>query len=229
MKAVKKIDKVYTVSNYSMQILMNRSLKEISWFTQRNSFSKSSNAKAEEADYILIVSGGRPEKNLIRTLEAFQKFKKNVQTKTTMVVTGVNDEFVEILKKDKKIDINIMEKAVVFKSYVSHDELNSLYSNCKYVAFISKGEGYGLPVREALNYGKPVLASRVTSIPEIAGAAVHYVDPFEVDSIYRGFLYYNDPENLKVHAEYASERRKIIKQLTLLDKKIFLNDLFYEG
>ena len=42
----------------------------------------------------------------------------------------------------------------------------------------SLAEGFGLPVVEAMQIGKPVFLSRLTSLPEVGGAAAYYFDDF---------------------------------------------------
>jgi glycosyltransferase involved in cell wall biosynthesis len=51
--------------------------------------------------------------------------------------------------------------------------------------FPSLYEGFGLPVLEAMLAGTPVITSSVSSLPEVAGEAAEYVNPFETDSIAR--------------------------------------------
>jgi len=48
---------------------------------------------------------------------------------------------------------------------------------------VSKFEGFGIPVIEALRCDTPVIVSNVTSLPEVAGEAGLYADPFSVESI----------------------------------------------
>ncbi len=50
----------------------------------------------------------------------------------------------------------------------------------------SLGEGFGLPVLEAMAAGAPVVTSNVSSLPEVGGDAVEYVDPSDVASIAAG-------------------------------------------
>jgi glycosyltransferase involved in cell wall biosynthesis len=60
---------------------------------------------------------------------------------------------------------------------VSDSELACLYSSAKLFVFPSLYEGFGLPVLEAMASGIPVVTSRVTSLPEVAGEAAMLVDP----------------------------------------------------
>jgi glycosyltransferase involved in cell wall biosynthesis len=44
-------------------------------------------------------------------------------------------------------------------------------------------EGFGLPVIEAMHFGKPVFLSKFTSLPEIGGDVAYYFDSFDGDSM----------------------------------------------
>ena len=62
-----------------------------------------------------------------------------------------------------------------------------LYKNCLATGFVSFFEGFGLPVLESLYYGKTVICSNATSLPEVGGDAVEYCDPYDVESIEYAF------------------------------------------
>jgi glycosyltransferase involved in cell wall biosynthesis len=53
------------------------------------------------------------------------------------------------------------------------------YKNCSAFVFPSIAEGFGLPVIEAMYFGKPVFLSKFTSLPEVGGNAAYYFDNFE--------------------------------------------------
>ena len=53
------------------------------------------------------------------------------------------------------------------------------YKHCAAFAFPSLAEGFGLPVIEAMSFGKPVFLSTCTSLPEIGGDAAFYFDSFD--------------------------------------------------
>lgn len=54
----------------------------------------------------------------------------------------------------------------------------ALYTHCAALLMPSVAEGFGMPVVEALSLGKPVFASRRTSLPEVGGDAARYFDDF---------------------------------------------------
>ena len=53
------------------------------------------------------------------------------------------------------------------------------YKNCSAFLFPSVAEGFGLPVVEAMYFGKPVFLSKFTSLPEVGGDAAYYFNNFD--------------------------------------------------
>jgi glycosyltransferase involved in cell wall biosynthesis len=68
---------------------------------------------------------------------------------------------------------------VKFTGPVSEEEKAWYYKNCLAFMFPSYAEGFGLPVVEAMYYGKPVFLSRLTSLPEIGGGYAYYFNSFD--------------------------------------------------
>jgi glycosyltransferase involved in cell wall biosynthesis len=69
--------------------------------------------------------------------------------------------------------------------YVSFATLATLIRGAQAVIFPSLYEGFGLPVLESMMLATPVVASRESSIPEIAGDAALLVDPYDSEQIAR--------------------------------------------
>ena len=63
--------------------------------------------------------------------------------------------------------------------------------------FPSFYEGFGLPILEAMANGVPVLASRVSSIPELGVDAIHYADPKDPVDIADGITQLLDNEEYR--------------------------------
>jgi glycosyltransferase involved in cell wall biosynthesis len=61
--------------------------------------------------------------------------------------------------------------------FVSDDVLTELYRSADCLVMPSKYEGFGLPVLEAMQLGTPVVCARSSSLPEVGGDAVMWVDP----------------------------------------------------
>lgn len=71
---------------------------------------------------------------------------------------------------------------VLRPGYLPFDDLAGYLSGAEVVAYPSKGEGFGLPVLEAMACGAAVLTTRELSLVEVGGDAVAYCD-VDVDSI----------------------------------------------
>lgn len=68
---------------------------------------------------------------------------------------------------------------VTLTGLISDDDKAWYYKNCEAFVFPSIAEGFGLPVIEAMHFGKPVFLSKLTSLPEVGGDAAWYFDTFE--------------------------------------------------
>jgi glycosyltransferase involved in cell wall biosynthesis len=96
---------------------------------------------------------------------------------------------------------------VIFTGAISEEEKQWYYSQCKAFVFPSLAEGFGMPVLEAMYFGKPVFLSTHTSLPEVGGNRAYYFesfDPQEMQQVLeRGLQHYvsNSPaEMIKAHA-----------------------------
>ena len=76
-------------------------------------------------------------------------------------------------------------------SGVADQDLALLYRSCLFTIYPSLYEGWGLPITEALSYGKPVIAADTSSLPEAGGPFALYVPP-------------NDPHALAAAAEHLA-------------------------
>lgn len=70
-----------------------------------------------------------------------------------------------------------LKDRVHFLGYLSDGQLATVFAGCQFIIYPSLYEGFGIPLLEAFAYGKPVLCSHATSLPEIGGDAALYFDP----------------------------------------------------
>ena len=132
--------------------------------------------------YLLYVGDMRFYKNLSRTLDAFDRLPlKDYQ----FVITGKKDDFFYPEIERQTAQLSAKER-IIFLDYVPTEDLPGLYSMAQSLVFASLYEGFGLPVLEAMACGCPVITSYTTSIPEVAGDSVFYIDPYNVDNIAQG-------------------------------------------
>lgn len=75
---------------------------------------------------------------------------------------------------------------ITHENYVDLDipALRDQYEKCDMLVFVSLHEGFGLPVVEAQTVGRPVITSRMASIPEVAGDAALFIEhPMDADEL----------------------------------------------
>lgn len=137
----------------------------------------------------LSVCTLEPRKNLRRLLRAFSEYLKHTANLYPLVLAGgkgwMEGEIESFIKQLGLSD------HVLLLGYVSDKELCWLYKNCFAFAYPSLYEGFGLPVLEAMGFGAAVITSNTTSLPEVGGEAVHYVDPLNVSDMAKAFLMFD--------------------------------------
>lgn len=230
---IKNFDKVFTVSNYSLQMLKHRNINFINYYYQGildcYSGEKDVVNNNRDDDFILFVNGGRPEKNSLRSIEAFCQYKKqHPEDIVTLIVTSTKDDVKKNLLDKLKKNPNYSPEYVKILGYISYEELQNLYTTCSFLLFTSKGEGFGMPALEAAMCGRPVLASWNTSIPEVLGSSIRYVNPFSINSICEGIAYYRNKNNLEFYENAVQRRLKIVYQQIDEDAKMFMRELYEE-
>lgn len=153
--------------------------------------------------YVLSVSTIEVRKNHLYMIKIWEKLIENkIDNIPNLVFVGKMgwdiDAFMEYLENSDHLGGRL--KIV---NGVTDGELAELYKHAMFTMFPSFVEGFGLPVGESLAYGKPVIASNSSSIPEVGGKFARYVDP---ENVYEGYVLVRDLiTNPKKLAEWTSE------------------------
>jgi glycosyltransferase involved in cell wall biosynthesis len=142
-------------------------------------------ASPYDAPYVLFVGTLEPRKNLPRLVRAFRTAVADASLPHALVLAGATGWQQHGLANELAGD---GAGRVHVPGRVSPSELDALYRGADAVVYPSLYEGFGLPVLEALAYGKPTLSSNTSSIPEVAGDAALLVDPEDEDAIAAGLV-----------------------------------------
>mgnify|MGYP000928656563 FL=1 len=132
-------------------------------------------------DYFLFIGSLHPRKNICGLLRAFDGFRTSVDSDMKLLIVG------ESMFKTSDIEMIYegmrYKDDVVFTGRLGNDELHRVLGASLALTFVPYFEGFGIPVIEAMNAGVPVICSNTTSLPEVGGNAVLYVDPFSLSQI----------------------------------------------
>jgi len=144
----------------------------------------------EVDQYLFFFGALEPKKNVGRLIEAY--LASGVDIPLVLVAaegwhnqteTRLLDELRDNEPRRNGLDRAPLRRAVRRFRYVSLSTLVSLIRGARAVVFPSLYEGFGLPVLEAMALGTPVVTSRESSLPEVAGEAALLVDPYDADDI----------------------------------------------
>lgn len=131
--------------------------------------------------YIIFVSTILKRKNLTNLLLAFDKLKNMEPSDLKLVVVGGKVWWQDELATAYN---NMQHQAdVIMPGRVEPDDLAGLVSASEALVYPSYFEGFGIPILEAMYAETAVICSRTTSMPEVGGDAVLYIDPSSPDDI----------------------------------------------
>lgn len=170
--------------------------------------------------YVLCVGTVEIRKNGMALLHAWQRLIAELGEQTPQLVFGGKygwkiDEFKELLKRDSKL-----AQYVTVLPGPSDKDLAYLYEHCTFNIYPSFYEGWGLPVGEAAWFGRLSVASSTTSLPEVCGDLVDYVDPHNIQAIS------DKVKDLVLNPEIVKQKEQRIREAPLRDWLTVANDFY---
>jgi len=207
-KFADKATRIVTVSNYSKQdICSSYNISEEKVIVVYNGAGESympiTDETADEVraqytsglPYFAFVGTLHPRKNIPRLLKAFDSFRKSYPEPYKMVIVGermfMTSEIVQTIKQMK------YSEDIVLTGRLTPEELRKVVGGATALTFVPLFEGFGIPVLEAMYCDTPVIASNVTSLPEVGGDAALFVDPFNISAIQNAMEQMAGDENLR--------------------------------
>ena len=137
----------------------------------------------KDKGYNLFFGAVDPKKNIGRIVDAFLTSGSSAQ----LVLVGARswgmDEETKMLGKNGQVYGRRLGRRIMRLEYLPRATLFRLIRTARAVLFPSLYEGFGLPALEAIQIGTPVIASNVSSLPEVVGDAGLLVDPYKTHEI----------------------------------------------
>lgn len=202
-----KFDTIICVSDFTKySIISNLSVdlnkKIYVFYTPLKNKQKCNEEKICDNNYILLIGGNRWIKNTYRAIKAIDYlFTKRKMSNMKVIIVG-------------KISNSIMKKIhnkdeFIIMDFVPTEELEKLYRECSFFVYPSLNEGFGMPPLEAMAYGKTCIVSAVSSLPEICGNAVYYVNPYDLKELRNKIMQaYNEKIDIEILSKFNNKMDK---------------------
>ena len=193
-KFAQRASHIATVSEYSKKDLINTyNIKEDKISVVYNGSdshykpvgenikSKIKEKYTSNSNYFIFVGSVHPRKNLIRLIKAFDLFKRNSDSHFKLLIVG--DFFFKNSTLMHLYNSLEFKKDIIFTGRMEIEELSKVMASAFALTFVPYFEGFGIPILEAMNCNVPIICSNITSMPEVAGQAALYVNPYEIEEI----------------------------------------------
>jgi glycosyltransferase involved in cell wall biosynthesis len=131
-------------------------------------------------EYLLYLGTLQPRKNLVRLVLAFSRLQPPTSNLQLVLAGAKGWLYDEIFAEVRRLGL---QDRVLFPGRIAEEDKAALISGSTAFVFPSLYEGFGFPVVEAMQCGAPVICSKTSSLPEVAGDAAWLVDPLDVAAI----------------------------------------------
>ncbi|MQY07151.1 glycosyltransferase family 4 protein [Actinomadura macrotermitis] len=155
--------------------------------------------------YVAYLGALEPRKNVPNLIRGWVRACAELTGPPALVLAGSGGWDDEV---DAALATVPLQLKVVRPGYLPWSALRGLFGGALVVALPSRGEGFGLPVLEAMACGAPVLTTRRGPLPEVGGDAVAYTEPDAAGIAAALTSLIGDPAKRKRLADAAAARSR---------------------
>jgi glycosyltransferase involved in cell wall biosynthesis len=196
---IQKASRIATVSEYSKADIIERfhinpSIVDVVYNGVEDKFQPIDDNVRQQtrikysdgSPYFLFLGLVHPRKNLTRIIKAFEWFRNTSGESVKLMVVGSTKYWTEDTRQAYEKSPN--KDDILLKGRLPEAELNNIIASSMALVYASLFEGFGIPILEAMQCEIPVITSKTTSMPEVGGDAVSFVDPYSFQSIGEAML-----------------------------------------
>lgn len=159
-----------------------------------------------ERPWIAFLGATEPRKNVPALVRGYARAFEGEPSPPVLLLAGPSGWDDSVDREIARVPPGLTVRRL---GYLPRGDLSAFLGGSMLVAYPSVGEGFGLPVLEAMACGAAVVTTRCLSLPEVGGDAVAYVQPSE-DSISEMLagLAQNPAERLRLQSAGVARARR---------------------
>lgn len=154
--------------------------------------------KTNGQPYFFYYGSLNPRKNIVNLMHAYTQFRSLTGLGHKLVLGGKKGW--KTRKMQTVYDRHPNKKDIIFTGYLNDDEILRWLGSSESLVYVSKFEGFGLPVLEAMKCGTSVVTTKGSSMEEVAADAAYYANAEHPGSIA------NAMRNVVVNEEVKNEK-----------------------
>jgi glycosyltransferase involved in cell wall biosynthesis len=144
--------------------------------------------------FFLFVGTLHPAKNVGGLIDSFELFNQKAKSDYKLVVVGSYGWMCDDIRT--KLERLCRNRLGIHLGYVKNEDLPAIYNLSRALVLPSFYESFGIPILEAMSCGTPVICSRASAMPEIAGNGALYVNPHDVNELAEAMLALSQDKDL---------------------------------
>ena len=170
---IARADRIITVSEFSKQEILK-------WYPGTDEGKIS----VIHRPFLLYLGAIHPRKNIANLIAAYDIFRSGTGESIPLLLAGRKSWQLEAV--ETAYTNSPFKEDIVFTGYVPDAEMPGLIGAALAFCYVSRYEGFGLPIIDAMASGVPVVCSNTGALAEVASDAAITVDPEDPEEIARG-------------------------------------------
>lgn len=172
--------------------------------------------------YMFFLGNTDPKKNVKGLMAALALLKAENKLPYPLVMPDLDRVYLQ--RTLEEINAPRLIENIILCGYVPNSELPGIFGNAAMFLYPSLRESFGIPLLEAMACGVPVVTSHTSSMPEVAGDAALFTDPFKPETIAEQILKLS--EDSQLHTELKNRGLERSKQFSWKNTARQMLDLY---